>query len=301
MPQSLEAWRIQQYRQNIRHNLQQKGGKLRPFVDVGTGYTGKQVSAVDYVGAATATKVSERRGDNPMYDLPHTRRWIAPFSYEWGIPVDNFQKLETGIAPEGEYSKAAVEALRRAEDVEILSAAFAPAKIGETGADVETWADSGLLVDENTGGNNTGLNHQKLKKLRATFTKKNVDLDAEGPVIAITEEEELSLFGENATTSLDYVDGRPVSTGKLPPLYGFRFVVFSSATIDAIPGMKAGSVRTLPVWVPSGLHLGIWQDVESDIWNLTAKKNIPYVYACQTYGATRLEKGRVLKLKCYNA
>lgn len=298
---TIETWRIQQFRQMIQHNLQEQGGKLRPFVTVGSGYTGKQVSPIDHLGVATATKVVDRLGDNPMNSLPHSRRWVVPVSYEWGIAVDNLDKLTTGISPEGEYSKAGTAAIRRGEDAEILSAFFASAKVGETGGDSEAWADSGYVVDENTGGSNSGLNHQKLKALRKIFTKKHVDLDAESPVIAITEEEELSLFGENATTSIDYVDGRPVSTGKLPPLYGFRFVTFSSDTLDAIAGFKSGNVRTLPVWVPSGMHLGIWKDAESDIWNLSGKKNVPYVYACQTLGATRTEKGRVLKCKVYNA
>lgn len=297
---TIEQWRIQQFRQMIHHNLQERGGKLRPFVSVGNGYTGKQVSPIDFLGAAKASKVTERFGDNPMNSLAHSRRWVDPTSYEWGVPVDNFDKLQTGISPEGDYTKAGVQAIQRGEDAEILGAFFASAKIGETGADNEAWTDSGYVVDENTGGNNTGLNHQKLKALRKIFTRKHVDLDAEAPVIVITEEEEFSLFGENATTSIDYVEGRPVSTGKLPPLYGFRFVAFSSETIDALPGFKSGSVRTLPVWVPSGIHLGIWKDQESDIWPLSGKKNIPYVYACQTLGATRTEKGRILKVKTYN-
>lgn len=302
MPNQIENWRIVQFRQMIQHNLQERGGKLRPFVSSAGSYTGKAVSPVDYLGPATASKVSTRFGDNPMNTLAHSRRWVVPTTYEWGAPVDNIDKLLTGIAPEGEYIKAGVEAIRRSEDSEILERFYAAAKVGEEGADSESWSDTGLLVDENTGGSNTGLNHAKLKAARKIFTKKHVDLDSEGPVLVITEEEELSLFGEGAsTTSIDYVDGRPISTGKLPPLYGFRFVRFSSETIDAIPGLKTGSVRTLPCWVPSGMHLGVWQDQMSDVWNLTGKKNIPYVYAAATIGATRLEKGRVLKLKVYNA
>lgn len=297
---TIETWRIQQYRQMIYHNLQERGGKLRPFVSVNTGYTGKAVSPVNYLSPAKAQKVTDRFGQNPMNALSHSRRWVTPQAYDWGTPVDEFDKLVTGIAPEGEYTRAGVEAIRRAEDDEILAAFFGPAKVGENGETVETWSDTGLVVDENVGGNNSGLNHQKLKKLRAIFTKLYVDLDAEAPVILITEEEELSLFGEQATTSLDFVEGRPVSTGRLPPLYGFRFARFSSATIDAIPGFKSGSVRALPVWCPSGMHLGVWKEQLSDIWQLSGNKNIPYVYACMQCGATRLEKGRVLKVKVYN-
>lgn len=297
---TIENWRIVQFRQMISHNLQEMGGKLRPFVNVGTGYTGKQVAPVDYVGPAKAQKVTQRFGDNPMNTLAHTRRHVTPTTYDWGAPVDNVDKLLTGIAPEGDYTKAGSEAIRRAEDEEILAAFWGAAKVGEQGETTETWSDTGLLVDKNEGGANTGLNHQKLKKLRSIFRKLHVNLEMESPVIAITEEDELNLFGENATTSLDYVEGRPVSTGKLPPLYGFRFVPFSSVTLDAL-GMKTGTTRSLPVWVPSGMHLGIWKDQESDIWNLSGKKNIPYVYCCQTLGATRLEKGRVLKVQVHSA
>ena len=297
---TIEAWRIQQYRQIVQHNLQERGGKLRPFLSVNTGYVGKAVSPVNYVSPGKAQKVADRFGQNPMNTLSHARRWVTPVAYDWGTPVDELDKLVTGIAPEGEYTKAGVEAIRRAEDEEVLAAFFGAAKTGENGETTENWSDTGLLVDKDTGGSNSGLNHKKLKKLRALFTKLHVDLDAESPVLAITEEEELSLFGEAATTSIDYVDGRPVSTGKLPPLYGFRFVRFSSATIDGM-GFLASNTRTLPVWVPSGMHLGVWKEQMSDIWNLTGNKNIPYVYACMQIGATRLERGRVLKVQVHVA
>lgn len=301
MPNQIENWRIVQFRQMIQHNLQEKGGKLRQFCSSAGSYKGKAVAPVDYLGPATASKVSNRFGDNPMNTLAHSRRWVVPTTYEWGAPVDNIDKLITGISPEGEYLKAGVEAIRRSEDTEVLERFYAAAKVGEEGADSEAWSDTGLVVTENIGGSNTGLNHQKLKAARAIFTKLHVDLDMEAPTLIITEEEELSLFGESATTSLDFVDGRPISTGKLPPLYGFRFARFSSTTIDALTGYKTGSVRTLPCWVPSGMHIGIWQDQMSDVWNLTGKKNIPYVYAGATCGATRMERGRVLKIKVYNA
>jgi len=297
---NIEQWRIVQFRQMLAHNLQEQGGKLRPFVSSNTGYTGKSVSPVNYLGATKARKVTERFRENPMMTMTHTRRWVNPVTYDWGTPVDEIDKLSTGISPEGEYMRAGLEALRRAEDEEVLAAFFGTAKTGESGETTETWSDTGLLVNKDVGGANSGLNHEKLKKLRSIFTKLHVDLDAESPVILITEEEELSLFGENATTSLDFVEGRPVSTGRLPPLYGFRFVRFSSATIDAVPGFKSGSVRSLPVWVPSGMHLGVWRDVGGNVWPLSERMQIPYVGAWMQCGATRLEKGRVLKVQVQN-
>ncbi len=297
---TIETWRIVQFRRMIHHNLQEKGGKLRPFVNVGTGYTGKTVSPVDYLSPAVAQKVNQRFGDNPMNTLNHTRRHVVPTTWDWGTPVDQVDKLLTGIAPEGDYTKAGVEAIRRAEDTEILQAFWGAAKTGEQGETTESWSDTGLIVDKSVGGANTGLNQAKLRKLRSIFTKMHVDLDAEAPVIAITEEDVDSLFGENANISIDFVDGKPVSTGKLPQLFGFRFVVFSSVTLDAL-GFKTSTTRDLPVWVPSGIHLGIWKDQESDIWRLSGKKNIPYVYCAQTLGATRLERGRVLKCQVHSA
>lgn len=293
MPDSIETWRVQQFRNLIRHDLQEKGGKLRSTVSYDGGYTGKAVSPVNFVGQATARKVTDRRGDTPHMDLSHNRRWVTPTDYEWGHLVDSFDKLRTGLEADGEYKMAGEKAIRRGEDEEILSAFYATAKIGEVGELSEAWVDSGYVVAEGS----TGLTHDKLIAARKLFGKYSVELEEEELFLIVTEEEVADLFGISTSISIDYVDGRPVQTGRLPMLYGFTFVPFSSSYIDSLTGFKSGNVRTLPCYVKSGMHLGVWSDLVADVFPMPNKKNMPQIYVCETIGATRLQKGKVLKVK----
>jgi len=51
--------------------------------------------------------------------------------------------------------------------------------------------------------------------------------------------------------------------------------------------------------VKSGLYLGIWKDVYNKISQADWLSSQPYqLYTSMTVGATRLEPGRLLKVKC---
>jgi Phage capsid protein len=302
MADAIPLWQISQFTNTVEHKLQATGGRLRGAVTYHSGYTGKQASPVNYVGETEPVEVNERFGDTPNMELNHERRWIKPRKFHWGKLVETDDELFTGIQPQGAYTEAAVKGFQRVEDLVILSAFYATAYTGEAGETTEAWSDTGYVVDQDVGGANTGLNHAKLKKLRELFTKYDVDLDMEQMYIAISEQEVTDLFGENTTISIDFTEGRPISTGKLPPLYGFNFVPFSSRTIERVTGLKVASlIRTLPVWVKSGMHLGSWKDRNVEIMKNPSKQMKPQIYMSAFYNATRLQLGKVLKVKTYHA
>lgn len=298
MADPIETWRILQFKDSVQHLLQEQGGKLRSAVTYDGSYTGKGARPVVQMGETAAIKVTERYGDSPNIDVPTDARWLFPVDYEWGKLVDSRDKLRLGMQPDGEYTKAGVNAMRRAEDVEILAALLGSAKTGEQGGTTTAFLSTNA-VGVAVGGANTGLNHAKLRAVRKLLQKNKVDLDAEQLFMAITEEDVASLFGESATTSLDFVEGRPVSTGKLPQLYGFNFIPFSSDTLNALGYYDGSHTYTLPAWVKSGAHLGTWQDMTVTVAPDPTKKFIPRIYMQQTLGATRLEEKKVVKVSVY--
>lgn len=299
MADAIPAWRIQQFTSTVEHKLQQKGGKLRAHVNYRGDYTGKQVSPINFLAPTEAMEVNERYGDTPNVEMNHERRWLAPRTWEWGKLVESRDALFTGIEPTGEYTEAGVEAMRRAEDKAVLQSIWATALTGETADTSEAWNDTGYIVAASVvgpGETGTKMNLGKLINARKLFQKYHVDLEAETPKLVITEDEEETLLGINELKSSDFVSKRTVENGMLPQVYGFDIIKFSSSFLDSIPGFKAGNVRSLPVWVPSGVHLGSWKERNVRVMERPDKKGRPHIFMEQVHNATRLQLGKVLKI-----
>jgi hypothetical protein len=297
----IEAWRIQQYRDRIQRSLQYIGGKFRKAVTFDGGYTGKAARPVVEIGSTRARKITERKGDSPTMDVPMSGRWIYPVDYEWGDLIDDVDRVRLGIQPDGEFDKAGRNAMAIAEDTEIIASMFATAKTGEDGS-TSTVFPVGNLVDQNTGGSNSGMNHEKIKAVIKFFMGKYVDIAMEQIWMVITEEEWFDLFGQNITVSADYASRGEgaINTGNLPSLYGVNFIPVAKAFLSEFGYYDGSHITTLPAWVKSGVHIGVWQDLVVKVGPDAAKKFNTRVYMRETFGATRLYENKVVKVLTYH-
>ena len=281
----------QTYSTNVQLLLQQRGSKPRPCVMAGS-YSGKAAKAVEQVGPVTARKRTTRHADTPLISTPADARWVFPVDYEWGDLIDDEDKLRTLIDPQSPYSQNGAMALGRSMDDEIIAAFFADAKTGENGSTVTAW-DTNLTVESTEGGNGQ-MNHGKIRKALQKLLEAEVDIDSEELFIAAGAKQIMELFGETQTLSVDYVDGKPVITGKIPMLYGFKFV--HSQKLD-----KVGDNRHCAAWAKSGMHLGIWNDISTSIDRRPDKGNATQVLCKGTFGATRTEEAKVIRIECSEA
>lgn len=304
MADPIETWRIEQFKNNVQHLLQERGGKLRSTVTFAGDYVGKGAAPVNQMGETKARRVTERYGDTPNMEVPMARRWIYPADWDWGKLIDDLDRLRLGIQPDGEYEKAGVMAMARAEDEEVLGSFFATSKAGENGGTNKTFPAGNEvavnLTDPGVTPANTGLNHAKLLKARELLAAGKVDLEAEELFMAITEKEVTDLFGYNTTISVEFVEGKPVSTGRLPALYGFNFVPFSSSYLAEL-GLLGSGIASLPCWTKSGMHLGAWKENTIRVAESPGKRFNMQIYMRQTLGATRLEEGKVVRVLSYHA
>lgn len=303
MSDPIETWRIEQFKNTTEHLLQEMGGKLRSTVTFAGGYTGKAVAPVNQVGETKARRKTQRNQDTPNMATPLDRRWIYPVDWDWGDLIDSTDRVRLGIQPDGEYTQAGVRAMMRAEDEEILGMFFGTAKVGEIGGTSKNFPAANEVavdvVDQGVTPDDTGMNHAKILKGREILAGNKVDLDSEELFMAITEKDVTDLFGYNVTTSIDFIDGKPVSTGKLPMLYGVKFVPFSSSYLTEL-GLISGTTADLPMWVKSGMHLGAWKEREIKVTERADKSFATQIYMCQTLGATRLQEGKVVRVKSFH-
>jgi Phage capsid protein len=300
---------VQSYSTNVQMLLQAKGGKLNPYVEMGT-YVGALASPVDQVGAVKAQRKVTRHADTPLISTPGDRRWVEPIDWEWADLIDQQDRLRLLIDPQSAYTLNGVMALRRAQDDVILGAFFATAKTGQNAGSTEAFntgftTAGGNVVNVTTGSSgNCGLNVAKMRAVKKTFMKNFVDFDTDRVCLMVTAEEHDDLLAEVQVINLDYNDKPVLVQGKVERFLGIDIVPleFTNGTFyDSSASLINGTINFCPAWVTSGVHLGIWNDVVTRVDERPDKSYATQVYVKGTYGATRKELKKVLRVDCDSA
>ena len=287
---------VQQYSTNVALLLQQKGSKLRGAVSEGQHF-GKQASPVDQIGKVEMQPVISRFAPMGRVDATTDRRWVFPSDFDLPQMIDSFDKLRLITDPTSAYVQNAVMAAGRQMDKLIAAAFGGTAKTGETGG-TSTSATAGNEVDVAIGGANSKLNVAKIKAVKELMMSKFIDFDNEEVFIGITAADHASLLNEIQVISTDF-NARPVlMDGKVTEFLGFKFI-----HCELLETALAGTHEvTLPVWCKSGMHLGIWNDIQSSISVRHDLQGEPFqLYTQLTAGATRIEEDKVFAIESYRA
>jgi hypothetical protein len=278
--------------------LQEKGSKLRMCVSEGS-YTGKLASPVDQVGSVEMQDVTNRFAPMGRVDAAVDRRWVTPSDFDLPQLIDTFDKLRLLTDPESSYTQNAVFAAGRKIDRLILLATTGTAKTGEQGA-TSTIFTAGNEVDVATGGSNSKLNVAKLLDVKRLMRKQSVDFDVEEVYCPLTAADEAALLNEIQIISNEFNGGdRPVlKDGKVQRFLGINFVYCELAETV----MAGTNEVTVPVWAKSGMHLGIWNDIQTSISKRNDLRGEPWQsYVTATFGASRLEENKVYAIESYRA
>ncbi len=296
MSVNLPTHYVQQYSTNIALLLQQKGSKLRNTVMTGA-HVGKQASPVDQFGSVEMQPVSGRFNPMGRVDAATDRRWVFPSDFDLPQLIDKFDKLKMITDPSSVYVTNAVMAAGRQFDKLICTAFTGTAKTGEAGG-TSTSFTAGNEVDVAVGGANSKLNVAKIKAVRELMMANHIDFDMEECYIGITAADHAALLNEIQVISSDF-NARPVLVdGKIQQFLGFNLV-----HCELIETQLSGTNEvTLPVWVKSGMYLGLWNDIENSVSQRNDLQGEPWqLYTKMSAGATRLEEDRVYAIESYRA
>ena len=287
---------IQQYTTNVAHLLQISGGKMRPYVMEDT-HQGESAVPVDQYGAVEMQEVVSRFAPMPRVDAATDRRWVYPTDYSLPQMVDNFDKLRLMVDPQGALAQAGQKGVGRQVDNIIFDSFYASANTGKAGGTAEAFDTTNHRVDAAIGaGADTGLNVDKILRAKRIMQAANVDLDLEEVYMAITPAQEEDLLRQTQVINTDYM----TSMGNQPILKDGRVDRFAGVKIIVSNLVQSNaSYRLCPMWVKSGMHLGVWKDVSARVDERPDIDGIPYqLYTCMTMGATRLEPGKVIQIEC---
>lgn len=287
---------VTQYTTNVAHLLQIQGGKMRSLVGEDT-HQGESAVPVDQYGSVEMQEVTTRFGAMPRVDAATDRRWVYPTDYNLPQMVDTFDKLRLMVDPQGPLAQAAIKAAGRKIDNIIFDAFYADAKTGKAGGTTTSFDTTNHRVDAAIGAAaDTGLNVDKILRAIRLLEDNDVDTEMEQPCMAITPQQHEDLKRQTQVINSDYfVDGgRPVfaGDGRIKEFAGVKIVVSRLVPSNA-------SYRLVPMWVRSGMHLGVWDDVKARVDERPDIEGVPYqLVTTLTMGATRLEEGRVIQIEC---
>lgn len=284
-----------QYANNIQLLLQQKGSKLRDKVMSGS-HVGKQASPVDQIGSIAMQPVVSRFAPMGRVDASVDRRWVYPSDFDLPQLIDSFDKLRLLLDPSSSYVQNAVYAAGRQMDDLIIDSFFGTAKTGEAGGTSTTFpAGNQVAVNEGAAAN-TGLTVAKLRKAKRLLMANQVDLESDPLTCVVTALQHDNLLAEAQVISMDYNDRPVLADGKIQRFLGIDFVHCERLDTDG------SSYRRVPVFAKSGMYLGIWDDVKTDISQRKDLQSMPWqAYVTMTAGATRLEENKIVEIKCSEA
>jgi len=284
---------VQQYANTISLLLQQKNSRFESAVTTGS-YIGKQASPVDQIGAIDMLPVTTRFAPMGRVDAALDRRWVSPSDFELPQLIDSFDKLRLLNDPSSAYLQNAIQAANRKKDDLIYAAFFGTAKTGEVGG-TSTAFGATQFVSVNTGGTASNLNVAKLRAGKRILMANEVDFDEDQVYCAISSVEHDSLLNEIQVVSTDFNDKPVLVEGRVTRFLGINFIIserMTTATDDA-----AGTSRQIPMWAKSGMHLGTWNDMQTDITQRRDLSGMPWqAYLAMSMGATRLEEKKIVRI-----
>lgn len=293
MSVNLPSLYVQQFATNVQLLLQQKGSRLRNSVMTGS-HVGKQASPVDQIGKVEMQPVTTRFASMGRVDAPVDRRWVFPSDYDLPQLIDSFDKLKMLIDPTSSYVQNAVFAAGRQLDRLIIAAINGANKTGETAStSVNFLAGNQIGVTFGASGN-VGMTVAKLREAKRILMSNDVDLDTEEFYMVLKGKQHDNLLAEAQVISSDFNGGEAVlKEGKLTRFLGVNII--HSELVAA----NGSSQDLIPVYAKSGVYLGLWEDMKTDIAQRKDLQGLPWqAYVEMSAGATRLEEKKVVQITC---
>lgn len=298
MASQIPVFYVSQFSTILQLKLQQEGSRLRSCVMSGS-HVGSQASPVDQFGAIVGNKVVGRYNPMARVDAPTDRRWVFPQDYDLPQLLDTFDQLRLLIDPMSQMVANAVNALGRNMDDEILNGLLGTNYTGNSGTTTTALASTQVVGVNQGAASATNLTVAKLREGRRLLMANNLNMDKEELYCAVTATMVDNLLSETQVISSEFNDTKVMVSGKLVKFLGVNLVHTELLAAQAGTDDQSGTSTPAPMWAKSGAYLGIWGDIQSSIDRRTDLQGIPMqAYVKGTFGATRLEEKKVVKIWC---
>lgn len=287
------------YRASVNMLVQRKGGIFRPYVI--NEFQDTEFEYFDRLGPIEANEILVDGSDTVYSDQDHDRVANYLRDYDVASKITKQSQIRTLADFQGPYAVNQSNGMMRKMDVSIVNAFFADTKTGKSGATTTTWAGDGgqtVAVNYVTPGDtvsNTNLTVAKLRKAREYMLANELRPEDEPWYIAITSSQLTSLLETTEIGSVDYNPVRALYDGVVNRFMGFNFIYYEGLTTDS------NSYREIPVWAGSGMLFGHNNVLDVYFDRMPGKRQLLQVYVSGSWGVTRLEGKKVVKILCNEA
>lgn len=280
--------------------LQQKTSLLRGRVIEGSHTGSKMASPIQFLGAMQMQTPQGRFAPKVYQQQDYTRRWIVPIDKEGDQYVDNFDQLKTPIDPKSQLVARAAAACARQWDDEIIRAAVATATIGTDSGSLttEAWDTTDYQIAGDFGASAAvGLTVAKLNEAHRILEHSHALDEDKQITLVIGSQQHADLRNQAQVTSADFnKNGGVLVDGNVTRFMGMDIVV--SERLATITDKDSNTnQRGCLAFVRTGIYLGLWQDVKTEIFRRPDMSSNPWdINTMISFGATRTELGKVIQI-----
>lgn len=280
---------------NVELLLQQEDSRFSDCVGQGT-YTGEAAQVVRQFGEVEFQEKTSRLADTNFSEIEHRQRWAHPTGYDLALPVEREDEIQMLDSPVSPYTQTMAAAWNRKKDAVIMTAALGTAKTGKAGGTNTAFDTTNFSVASDfvlTGGAvASGLTIPKLTEAKRMMDA--AEAPGKGRYFGAGSTQFQDLLNTTQITSADYNTVKALVNGEINTFMGFEFKRYEGFAV-------ASSVRSCVAWHKTGLHLGMWNGLETKIGERPDKKYLTQVFMKGTIGATRTNEEKVVRVLCSEA
>lgn len=276
----------EQFTTNVELLLQEKQPMLMEGVMTSM-YGGESAQVVKQFGEVEFQEKTGRHNDTVWSDLEHKQRWVFPKDYTLSLPVDTEDELRMLDSPKSSYVAAMRAAWARRINKTIRDAALGDNKTGENGGTTTSFD----TANQQIASSSVGLTITKLRTAKEILGLNEVDED-DPLFIAVTQKQITDMLESTEVTSSDYNTVKALVQGDVDTFMGFKFLRYNNLGVDS------SSDRRCIAWAKSGLVLGQWNGLETNIGQRADKNYTWQVHMKGTIGATRTQEAKVVEILC---
>jgi len=205
--------------------------------------------------------------------------------YEWADLIDSADKVRMLADPTSAYARSAANAMGRAMDDVIITAATGTAKTGKAGSTSTALPASNIVAH-----GSADMTIAKLLSAKKILDEADVDPSIKR-YIAVAPAQIEALLGITSVTSSDFNTVKALAQGEVNSFLGFEFITSTRLAV-------ASNIRTCFAWAEDGIKMGVGKDIVSRIEERADKSYSTQVYYCAQFGATRMEEDKVVSILC---
>lgn len=280
IPQSF----VDQFSANVQLLSEQRMSRL--LATVQTEDVKGESFARDRIGMTkdAASETTDRHGDTPLDNTPHSRRWGFIRDYDVADLIDRQDRIRLLIDPQSSYTIKHAGVMGRTIDDEIIRAMRGSAATGRDGA-----GSQALPATQKIAHGGTGMTLAKIIE-----AKEKLDIAEVDPMIpryfAVNSRAISQLLEDTKLTSADYNTVRTLQRGEINEFMGFNFV-----RLERLPNDGAGNSFAL-AYAMLGTVLGIAARPSTIAAPRPDKRMAQQLYTWGSWGGVRVEDEMVVEV-----